>query len=132
MKILTANDQSIVKKIGGYRRYIEAKLYERWSEMPPMNFWRVERDAKPLQAVVMRSNWAVRCDVCNDIFVAEPGEPFHCPNCNAAARPVTFPKNRTAIEAELLKRPDPLTRAWLPGETVDDLKRQNAEHGIEE
>jgi hypothetical protein len=37
---------------------------------------------------------------------------------------------RQAIEAALRVRPDPTTRNWLPGETVADLLRENAEHDV--
>lgn len=73
---------------------------------------------------------------------------------NGYVRPVTFPEDMAEIEAELIKRPVndvrgvtdkdraylatplvmivdeegkqyPATRSWVPGETVEDLQRQN-------
>ena len=38
-----------------------------------------------------------------------------------------WPADRIAIEAVLLERPATV-RAWVPGETVDDLKLQNVMH----
>jgi hypothetical protein len=47
-------------------------------------------------------------------------------------RPVTLPSDVEAIEGALVVRPDRSTRNWQPGETVDDLLRENREHGIGE
>jgi hypothetical protein len=35
-----------------------------------------------------------------------------------------------AVERLLMLRPDPNTRSWEPGETLHDLMRDNADHGI--
>lgn len=41
-------------------------------------------------------------------------------------RRVTVPANRAEIEGLLMLRPDPETRAWIPGETVEQLQAENA------
>lgn len=58
-----------------------------------------------------------------------------CPDCwNGAIggrwRPVTVPANLAEIETILLARPLPANRNWHPTETLDDLRRQNAENGV--
>jgi ribosomal protein L37AE/L43A len=45
-------------------------------------------------------------------------------------RPVLVPGNRQEIERLLLKRPDPMQRAWEPGETIEELKADNATVGV--
>ena len=45
-------------------------------------------------------------------------------------RPVDFPADKTALEAELLRRVEPDTRNWLPGETLADLQIENIAHGV--
>ena len=40
-----------------------------------------------------------------------------------------FPEEWQEIASTLQERPDPLTRNWLHGETVEDLERENEEHG---
>ena len=129
MKILNANDQYLVKNAGGYRSYMERKVFERWGKPAPLGFWDVGGEA--ITAFVINSSWAIQCPVCKELFVAQIGEPFPCPNCGSAARNVIFPENKDAIEVVLLARPDPRTRAWVPGETVDDLIAENIQHGLE-
>lgn len=34
------------------------------------------------------------------------------------------------VERILMMRPDPSTRSWFPGETLNDLMWENGEHGI--
>lgn len=53
-----------------------------------------------------------------------------CLSCGNVAierrwRPVLVPPNRLEIERLLLARPDPLTRSWRPGETLDALVVDN-------
>jgi hypothetical protein len=45
-------------------------------------------------------------------------------------RPVAVPVERAEIERLLLARPDPETRAWVPGETVAALAAENAALGV--
>lgn len=61
---------------------------------------------------------------------------FFCCGCRNEAwahKPVRVKvppsQQRARIEAVLLKRADPRTRNWLPGETLDDLKVENVTHG---
>jgi len=95
-----------------------------------------------VQARINHGRWLVDCPGCNSALVVDLSEPVYmCVECANAANDgrwlqVTLPRNRKAIEAELLKRPfgrnpaDAPTRNWEPGETVADLRRENAEHGI--
>ncbi len=54
---------------------------------------------------------------------------FRCSNCYLQCRAV-WPEQREAIWDITKQRPVPQTRNWLPGETVDDLRRENEEHGV--
>lgn len=45
--------------------------------------------------------------------------------------PVRFPEDVETIETELAKRGRAIHRNWKPGETVADLKRENAKHRVE-
>jgi len=61
---------------------------------------------------------------------------FFCCGCRNAkwkGKPlevvVPDPAERLEIEQVLLKRPDPATRNWSPGEEVSDLKVENLTHG---
>ena len=66
---------------------------------------------------------------------------FVCPICgspenNRAWYRVVFPPQKEQIERELLKRPAKdgwraVTRNWEPKESVDELRQQNRDKGIE-
>jgi hypothetical protein len=96
-----------------------------------------------VSARINHGRWLVDCDGCNSALVADLGQlAFMCVECGNSNndgkwRRVTVPKNRKAIETELLKRPmngrnpaEAVNRNWEPGETVATLKQENADHGI--
>jgi hypothetical protein len=43
---------------------------------------------------------------------------------------VLWPDNFADIVSVLMLRPDPFTRSWEPGETVEDLVADNIAHGV--
>ena len=55
-----------------------------------------------------------------------------CWDCGAVYEGLEVPPKWPDVSRVLLARPDPATRNWLPGETVDGLIRENAEHSIGE
>lgn len=130
MKILTASEHYSVQKSGGYRRFVEMTTTKRWSTA------RVNWQTRgKVPAWIGRSFWRVDCPYCREAVVAEPGQPFFCPNClmvsnGGMAMEVIFPPERADIERLLLLRPIPENRNWLPGESVGHLIIENIEHGI--
>lgn len=146
-KILVATDLPDVFRMGGYRNWIAAMCMHRGA----FPNWNTAGKARP--AWVCRGKWVVSCDAewregkCMEQILAQPGEPFFCPNClnglnGGLARPVEFPRNIREIESILLRRAIPDTRnwypdyaarnpsgGWLPGETIRDLVREQVEHG---
>lgn len=88
-----------------------------------------------ISATINAGGWIVACPWCPGALMASDNDPrFFCVTCENAARDgkwvgVTWPEARTAIEALLSLRPDPFTRYWTT-ESVVDLERENAEHGI--
>lgn len=89
--------------------------------------------AKPaLAARVNHGQWIVDCPFCPSASMAcATDHRFFCVNClNAGAGgkwlAVIWPKNRDAIEAVLLERPNPHTRNWSMVETLQDLRAENA------
>lgn len=93
-------------------------------------------------AYVNHGRWIAECPDCAGAqIVSEKERRFWCLNCgnatvNFAWRHVRMPQKRTAIETKLVLRPAArsdraVTRNWLPGETVEDLQRENAEHGVD-
>jgi len=94
-------------------------------------------------ARINHGRWLVDCPGCNSALVVDLSElVFMCVECGNAANDgkwfqVTVPKNRKAIETELLKRPwngrnpaEAVNRNWQPGETITMLKQENTDHGV--
>lgn len=110
---------------------------------PPLGM--VDDDAAPLVAEVNRGIWIARCH-CRKRRTAEHPEapggvvwfdfPYiwcsRCENaeCSGAWRPIRLIAPREVVEAILLARPDPDTRNWVAGESVEKLRRENRAHGL--
>lgn len=128
IKILTGKEQFSVKKRGSYRQYVHSLLRMRYGIAPNWDLC-----DQPVQAWINQGSWAANCE-CGGSLIAEPGEPYICPDCvNAAqgglARPVIWPDEKKNIEAVLEERPFPRNRNWLKSETLEMLVAQNIEHG---
>jgi hypothetical protein len=54
---------------------------------------------------------------------------FTCLDCGEVSE-IEWPDMIEEIERILLMRPNPFTRNWEPGETLNDLYEQNLEHGV--
>lgn len=94
-------------------------------------------------AYINHGRWIAECPAegCNGAQVAsEKTRQFWCLHCGNAEidfawRHVRFPRYRTAIESILVQRPSAradraLTRNWVRGETVIDLRAENVKHGV--
>ena len=72
--------------------------------------------------------WLADCPAgCGGAEMVSAADPiFLCIACGSDDRwwPVTFPSNRAAIEAEIIKRADVNGWAWTPGETVAQLRAE--------
>ena len=89
--------------------------------------------AKPQQAFARAYNsmWIADC-VCANAFQLTRFQPaVECDYCGMFYE-LIWPAEGTvySIERLLLMRPLPYTRNWWPGETVQDLMRENGEHGV--
>lgn len=108
----------------------------------------------PVYARIYRGHWIADCDVCSGAMFVSPDDPvFFCVECfnrkdNGKLRPIIFPDNRQDIEAAILERPvnefagvteseragrasltvggRTFTRDWMPGETAEMIRQQNA------
>jgi hypothetical protein len=97
----------------------------------------IAEGAPPLAARLYADQWIVTCDRCGSASYCWPDAPlFLCAECfngtdGGLWRRVTVPDRDTRQEIEAITgmRPLPAQRNWLPGETVDDLRRENGEHG---
>lgn len=86
-----------------------------------------------LGAVQARHNWdrwIADCTVCRSAMKIPVGtEVVRCWDCLSEIGPITWPADPAGIETILSYRPDPNTRSWEPHETLEDLLRENFEHG---
>lgn len=65
---------------------------------------------------------------CVSALTLPPGWPLYaCWDCPTIAG-IVWPDNLPDIAAVLLLRPDPNTRSWNPGETLEDLVAENIAH----
>lgn len=140
--LVTAEDRYPVPG-GGHARTPAEAVVDR--------FWRHhERPGHPLkgrwpagvhptltaQAYVSHGRWVVDCPHgCGSAQYASHSDlRFFCADCGNQGTgewvTVEWPADRDGIEAELLLRPDPATRNWRPGETVEQLAAENVERGL--
>ena len=85
-----------------------------------------------MNAYVNHGRWVMDCPTpyCNEAHHAEPGQPVTCQGCSQTYTP-RFPPDAALIDAVLSRRVVVETRNWLPGETVQRLESENAEHRSE-
>jgi hypothetical protein len=94
----------------------------------------------PLPARIYEDKWIVDCDYpgCGGASFVWPDAPrFLCAECFNGAqgglwRRVALPAEEDAAEIEevLGHRAHPSERNWSPGESVDDLRKENRDHGV--
>lgn len=86
-----------------------------------------------LKAEVNAGRWIVRCPCGGAQRASKVDRRFFCVDClnewvSGQWVRVEWPREIEAIEELLSQRPDRETASWVPGESVDDLRSQNAEH----
>ena len=81
-------------------------------------------------AYVNHGRWVADCEACRSALRVSPGDEFTCLECGHHDADVFWPDDWADIDAVLALRPSILNRNWLPGETLDDLRAENLEHGL--
>lgn len=114
-----------------FRRAVLKRLFDRF-HIPEAGF---DQEAKPLQAIVNKGSWLVVCPKCGGAEYAWEEGWFFCCSCKNSYlghkfRRAVFPEEREKIEDILALRPL-ANRNWTPGETFEDLERENEEHAAE-
>jgi hypothetical protein len=79
--------------------------------------------------------WIARCPagLCtNAVQITRWQQRFECAGGGSCGwtSPIVWPQDPEAIEVLLAMRPDSRTRSWLPGETLQALLAENAEHDV--
>lgn len=82
---------------------------------------------------VHRGSWLVKCPCLSAALACRTDHRFFCVTCGNVAVdgawvPVTWPDDIEAIEEILMRRMYRNNRNWEPGETLDDLAKENEEH----
>ena len=83
-----------------------------------------------VSAYLNHGRWIADCGKCNGAEIVTPSAPFTCTLCGSEARPV-FPEDFDEINRLAALRENPLNRNWTRGESITDLRLENAAHGIE-
>ena len=98
------------------------------NRLPLVTDWRPR--GADLNARVNQGRWIADCPTCLGAEFADSAWPvFVCCSCGEGPRAVVFPPERELLEPELIARPLE-ARNWVPGETVAQLRAENAERGI--
>lgn len=129
----------------GYRDRQPLVPAERGAEWAPRSFWQTGRSVDfgspvaagaDVPAYVNHGRWVVECPDCRGAQLAcEQDRRFMCNTCGNESiggrwRAVVWPPFWQGLESVLIRRPDPVTRNWLPGESVADLASENDDHGV--
>lgn len=128
-----------VKRSLNYRNFIRFMRVEHGLGTPPSPPERDEDYAPTLDARIERGMWLVDCPGCGNALVVDDNDLiFNCTDCGSGDKwhRVRMPgvRKRREIERLLLLRPgfrhNAPNRNWWPHESVEDLRRENLEHGI--
>lgn len=124
-KILTAVD--IVRRPGGLPLKDKAD-FERMNREAQARHGKIGGKARgKITAYINHNRWVADCPNCGaGIGLLPDAGQAVCLECGERYS-VTWPKEREAIEAVLLERRR-VNRHWYPGETIDDLRRENEAH----
>lgn len=79
--------------------------------------------------------WVARCPAglcANAVQIHRWQQRFECVGAGGCGwtAPISWPPDPEAIETLLAMRPDPNTRSWLPGETLQHLLVENSQHSV--
>ncbi len=98
-----------------YRLAHEAQMQALCERFPALGFrapWVATTTPVPY---ITAGKWVVSCP-CGDYPIASPAwNEARCFACGAIYRKLTWPRDREAIEAVLVKHPSALMRKWKPG-----------------
>jgi hypothetical protein len=89
----------------------------------------------PLKVYLNHGRWIAECPDCHGAQLAcWTDHRFLCNECGNVAvaglwRAIIWPDDREAIETVLDQR-SPVNQNWLPGETIEYLRAENAAHGV--
>ena len=118
-----------------YRGFLARRRVENGIE--PVELPQGEEVGGDISGYVSAGRWIVECPNCGEGYLVDDQDLlFQCSACGTDGqwKRVIMPADRDEIDRLLLLRPgwqgQAPHRNWAPGETVDDLRRENIEHGV--
>lgn len=97
-----------------------------------------------IYAYMNHGRWVADCPKCTGAEIVEPNKPFVCGSCcmddfvnkrrglpHKNGHDVIFPEWKDRVDATLKVRPLE-NRNWWLGESLEELHRENKEHGLPE
>ena len=121
-----------------YQAWLRKQAEVKGIVFQPQDILAIDKVTPKAVAYVNHGRWVADCpDRCGGAMLLDPNLPYMCGECfniiiGGKWRLIQWPTDRLEIEMVLDKRPFSINRNWWPVETVDDLKRENRDHGVEE
>lgn len=104
------------------------------ANLPALNWRNPWPSPDKAKAFISGGRWVVACTTsgCANAPLTHPDwKVARCFECGAVYEDVEFPEQIAEISALLVKRPYPANRNWTPGESVEELRAENAAFGVE-
>lgn len=130
---LKIEDASALQFADGRTRVSSHETYLGWQaeQLANRGIARTWYSDERLHARVNHGRWIADCAACKSGMLTHPEWRLACcGECGAIYSRITFPVMASAIEHVLCRRPQRSTQNWFPTETVNDLLRENREHGV--
>jgi len=114
-----------------YRAKQRAYITNGRLSMPALNWRDPWLSLEKPEVVILAGKWICWCECGNYPSVHPEWRLACCFECGAIYEGLLVPEDATAIAAVLAKRPRLGNRAWIPPQTVEDLRAENRAHGLE-
>lgn len=123
--LLSPREHHAVKDVADYRRAHQLKIERKQAQGMRVE---VHEVAEPIVARVDAGSWLVDCDCGNGVSTDPEWKMGCCFGCGAVHVNVIFPEDHAEIERLLVARPQK-NRHWVPGETLEQVRADNAANG---
>jgi len=84
----------------------------------------------PREAYINHGRWVVNCECNGAGLTSREFGMTCCFDCGRVYNQIIFPENAQLIELALLDRRDQTERNWNIGESIELLKKDNSDHGV--
>ena len=84
----------------------------------------------PREAYINHGRWVVNCECNGAGLTSREFGMTSCFDCGRVYNQIIFPENAQLIELALLDRRDQTETNWNIGESIELLKKDNSDHGV--